>query len=318
MKRLLCILLLLLTCFLGDRVSGIDSSRADLSSVRSWGYWLQGADVQTLVYCAHDLLVIDYSADGSDGTAYGPEQIAEVRDSGKRVLAYFSIGEAENYRFYWGQSWQPGSPEFIGPENPDWEGNYKVKYWMEGWWESALKPYLDRIIAAGFDGVYLDIVDAYYYWGENGYDMELCADRMVELVERIAAYARNLTTQAFIVSPQNGLSIIDDASSIRSSSYLDIVDAVGLEDLYFNYFSLADKAYRLNLLALFHGAGKKILNVEYIASTLYGDYRDLLQNQTIGIVGYAARPDRELDELLAPFGAKPPKALPWLNLLLMN
>ena len=161
MKRFLCIVVLLLTFFLGDRVSGIDSSRADLSSVRSWGYWLQGADVQTLVYCAHDLLVIDYSADGSDGTAYGPEQIAEVRDSGKRVLAYFSIGEAEDYRFYWGQTWQPGNPQFIGLENPEWEGNYKVKYWMEGWWESALKPYLDRIITAGFDGVYLDIVDGF-------------------------------------------------------------------------------------------------------------------------------------------------------------
>ena len=296
---------------MGDRVAAINSSRADLSSVKSWGYWLQGADTQTLVYCGYDLLVIDYSVDGSDGAAYSPEQIAKVRDSGKLVLAYLSIGEAEDYRFYWQQDWEPGNPGFVGPENPEWEGNYKVKYWMEGWWQEALRPYLDRIIAAGFYGVYLDIIDAYYYWGENGYDMEQSADRMVELVNRIAGYSRNQTVQGFIVCPQNGVSVIDAASSAYGASYLNVIDSVGVEDLFYNFWSQEDKAYRLNLLARFDAAGKKIFNVEYIAPALYDKYFALLGNQSLDIIGYAADPDRELDELLGPFGATLTRGTKW-------
>ena len=82
-----------------------------------------------------------------------------------------SIGEAENYRWYWQKSWDAnrngkpdaGAPAWLGPSNPDWPGNYKVRYWDAGWQE-LVYAYIDKVLDAGYDGVYLDIVDAYQYW----------------------------------------------------------------------------------------------------------------------------------------------------------
>ena len=86
------------------------------------------------------------------------------------VLAYLSIGEAEDYRPYWNPSWKRIPPPWLEKENEDWPGNYKVRYWMEEWQKILLGgegSCLDRIVEAGFDGVVLDIIDAFYYFEEK-------------------------------------------------------------------------------------------------------------------------------------------------------
>lgn len=78
-----------------------------------------------------------------------------------------SIGEAEDYRFYWKNEWKTNPPVWLGEENPDWEGNYKVWYWEKEWQNIIISDpdsYLQRILNAGFDGVYLDIIDAFEYF----------------------------------------------------------------------------------------------------------------------------------------------------------
>ena len=53
-------------------------------------------------------------------------QLKLKNNGGKRLLiSYMSIGEAEDYRYYWVNSWSVGSPSWIQAENPDWEGNYE-------------------------------------------------------------------------------------------------------------------------------------------------------------------------------------------------
>lgn len=57
-----------------------------------------------------------------------------------------------------------GNSSFVMEENPDREGNYKVEYWNPEWKKviyGKKTSYLDKIIASGFDGVYLDIIDAF-------------------------------------------------------------------------------------------------------------------------------------------------------------
>jgi len=272
---------------------------AGVSDAKSWGYQLQNADSAELAASGYDVLVIDYSRDGTDEGAYTASEIKSVKDSGKTVLAYLSIGEAENYRFYWRPSWKPGNPAWLGPENPEWEGNYKVRYWNEGWWTKALKPYLDRIVSAGFDGVYMDIIDAYWYWHvKGGYSCGFTASKMIQLVERIGNYTRSLNPQ-FVLCPQNAESIIDDAptNGLRSR-YLTAIDAIGVEDLFYHFGSIEDRKYRMGLLRSFENAGKKVFNVEYISTASWPAYRQRVCAAGFEIIPYAAAPDRELDELI--------------------
>ena len=273
--------------------------RADLSGVTSWAYWLQAPDIDALIASSFDVVVIDYSYDGSADGEFSSADIGRIRDSGKTVLAYCSIGEAESYRFYWQSSWKPGKPRFIAAENPDWPENYNVKFWTKNWWRRALQPYLDRILAAGFDGVYLDRVDAYWWWHEQkGVDARRSANRMAKLVEKIALYTRERAGDGFIVCPQNGVAILDDASSSLRNRYLAAVDAVAVESLYYNIWSAEDRAYRLALLEQFAAENKKIFVVEYIAESTWDEFFATLAASGLDMVGYPAAPDQALDELI--------------------
>ncbi len=67
-----------------------------------------------------------------------PDEIAQLKSAGKTVLAYVSIGEAEDCRWYWDSAWENDPPEWLGPENPEWEGNYPVKFWYPQWVEIVM------------------------------------------------------------------------------------------------------------------------------------------------------------------------------------
>ena len=107
----------------------------------------------------------------NDGSEFGRTMIESLKvksDGTKRlVLCYMSIGEAEDYRFYWNTVWHNQKPVWLEEENPNWPGNYKVKYW-DPEWQSIIfgseNAYLDAILAVNFDGVYLDIIDGFEYF----------------------------------------------------------------------------------------------------------------------------------------------------------
>ena len=130
------------------------------------------AYLNALAATNYDAIILDLF---HDDTALTPTEAARIRtkaNGGSRLLiAYMSIGEAEDYRDYWQPGWAPGNPSWLTAQNPDWAGNYKVQYW-DAQWQALIfgspTAYLDRILAAGFDGVYLDIIDAFEYFEEQG------------------------------------------------------------------------------------------------------------------------------------------------------
>jgi len=177
-----------------------------------------------------------------------------------------SIGEAENYRYYWQDQWKPGNPEWLDLLNPNWEGNFKVRYWNAEWQDVVFgndDAYLDRIIAAGFDGVYLDIIDAYEYYAEQG--RVTAEDEMVEFVTALGSYAREQSPD-FLIIPQNASEL-----GLRSD-YLSAVDGIGMEVIYFGYDehdSATEDEVTAELettLAVWTAAGKLVLNVDYATS----------------------------------------------------
>lgn len=85
----------------------------------------------------------------------------------RKVICYMSIGEAEDYRYYWQKFWKGVPPQWMVAEDAQWAGNYKVKYWDKEWQNIIYgneNSYTHQIIDAGFDGVYLDIIDAFEYF----------------------------------------------------------------------------------------------------------------------------------------------------------
>ncbi|MFN8336676.1 MAG: endo alpha-1,4 polygalactosaminidase [Cyclobacteriaceae bacterium] len=109
----------------------------------------------------YDLVLMDLYFNETELTAADVEALKTKANGGSRlVICYMSIGEAEDYRYYWSDL----DKNLVCRENPDWKGNFAVKYW-EADWKSVIygneQSYLKKILDAGFNGVYLDIIEAY-------------------------------------------------------------------------------------------------------------------------------------------------------------
>ncbi len=202
-----------------------------LAAAKSWGYQLQKIDPEAIAAVPHDVLVIDYSRDGTDANAFTAEEVGKLKikpDGSRRiVLAYLSIGEAESYRYYWQWYWflDEFAPVWRGSPNKQWKGNYSVRYWHEEWQEiifGGADSYLARIVGAGFDGVYLDKVDEY----ESIKDSPDARAQMIALVKALAARARALKP-GFLIVPQNAEELLTE------KDYRAAIDGIGKEDLLF-------------------------------------------------------------------------------------
>jgi cysteinyl-tRNA synthetase len=117
----------------------------------------------------YDLVVMDlYFRNRTEFTLSEINQIRNKANGGKRlVFSYVSIGEAEDYRYYWQPNWNTTPPSWLDFENPNWPGNYKVRYWEPEWQQIIYgndTSYVKKIINSGFDGVYLDLVDAFWFY----------------------------------------------------------------------------------------------------------------------------------------------------------
>ena len=234
-----------------------------LSTVNDFLYQLQDLGLDAAGQTAYDLVVMDYSADGGEEAEYTAAEIATLKNSPggeKIVLAYMSIGEAEDYRFYWKSHWKPGKPVWLDEENPDWEGNYKVRYWKPAW-QSIIMNYTDRLLDAGFDGVYLDIIDAYEYYAEGG--RGTAAQEMADFVAAIAAHARARDPDFYM--------IVQNAAELEDlvPGYVAIVDGIGQEDIYYGYSGDNKRtpsgvtAELESHLDVFKNAGKLVLTIDY-------------------------------------------------------
>lgn len=151
------------------------NSILELSQGRNFLYLINDAQFSTkndmidaLAATDYDLLIIDLFFGATSLDSIDLAALKNKNGGGLRLLiAYMSIGEAENYRYYWDPEWDTEPPSWLDDENPEWPGNYRVRYWESEWQDiicGSDSSYAGRIINAGFDGVYLDIIDGYEYY----------------------------------------------------------------------------------------------------------------------------------------------------------
>ena len=277
-------------------------SRRSAFPVDDFLYQLQEVDLEALAATAYDLAIIDYSADGTEAGEFGATQIAMLRDGPtgpKIVLAYLSIGEAEDYRFYWQDDWRPRAPAWLDAPNPDWPGNYRVDYW-DPEWQAIVLSYVDRLVAAGFGGAYLDLIDAYEGAAEQG--RANAAQEMAEFVALIRAHAR-ASDPDFLIFVQNGAAL-----ARMAPGYLDHVDGIGQEDIYYGYeaddvmTSPEVTAELERQLDFFRAAGRLVLTIDYASSPAHID-RAYAWARAKGYVPFVTV--RELDQLTVNPGHEP-------------
>ena len=278
-------------------------SRTLWNGISSWLYVLQDGDIADILRYRPDIVVMDYSRDGGEDTKYSPEEISLLKEQGIIPIAYISIGEAEDYRWYWKEEYYKNPPPWLGKENPNWPGNWAVKFWYREW-QDIIYRYIDKVIDQGFMGVYLDKVDIYEYWAddENGEDVVLplhkSASLMMGFVSSISHYGKKKSSP-FYVFVQNGEDIIAyDGNSVYMSS----IDGIGVESVFYEDMKPLPYDYtrrRIQFLKEFKRDGKVVLDVEYVYD---GDISMLIKAYTKalyhGFIPYVAYEDTDLDEIV--------------------
>lgn len=268
MKKLL---VFLASCLLSGSLAAAPNERDKiLDDVRSWAYQLQDISpekIEKIRVSEFDMVIIDSSMfpEGKE-IRLTREQVDSMKKKpdGKRrlVIAYFSAGEAENFRYYWQTSWNTKKPEWIYKPSREWKGDFTVRYWYPEWQKIVFgspDALIDRIMDAGFDGVMIDRTDAYYYFG----DTEEHRNHMVTFVKKMTDYMRSKFPNAIIIA-QNAEELLE------KPDYFNAIDAVLKEDLVYgikhNETRNADDeiAHSSKLLDEAKAKGKHIFAVEYL------------------------------------------------------
>lgn len=238
---------------------------AEWTAVNNFLYQLQRPNPERIGKTAFDLAVVSIAAAGNS-----PDTIPALKASvggDKIILAYMSIGQAETYREYWQPEWRDNPPSWLDEPDETWANDYWVRYWDPDWQAiiyGSPESYLDRIIELGFDGVYLDRVDAYWYYLDKE-GRETAAQEMVDFIVNFTIYARE-KRPGFGIFPQNA-----EELGIMFPEYLEMMTGVGVEDLYYGYPrdhepSPTDwTADREAILDQWVAADKLVLTIDYTA-----------------------------------------------------
>jgi cysteinyl-tRNA synthetase len=202
-----------------------------LTGITTFTYVLQNypkGRLKDIERAPHQLAIIDLSRYSTAEGYFTAAEIARVRGSGKRVLAYFEIGSIETFRTEY-RPLRAHDPDLLLNVWADWPDERFVKYWDERWWLQVVNPRVDQALRAGFDGVYLDTPLAYEEIDlarVPGETRARLGRKMADLVIRISAYAKGIRP-GFAVVPQNSPELR------RQRGYTRAIDGIGMEELFF-------------------------------------------------------------------------------------
>jgi cysteinyl-tRNA synthetase len=118
-----------------------------------------------------DVVLVDLFFNETEFTVSEVNQLKTKANGGKRlVISYISIGSAEKYRYYWKKDWGLHHPLWLKKKYDGYTDEFWVNFWEKEWQTIIYgndNSYMKKIITAGFDGAYLDNVEAYYFLFHN-------------------------------------------------------------------------------------------------------------------------------------------------------
>ncbi|NOR62686.1 MAG: hypothetical protein GQ535_09370 [Rhodobacteraceae bacterium] len=206
--------------------------------MQSWyyhlGFSLEGRRLRQISDSGYQMVVIEPIYTEAENTDYPIEAtLARLHQKPRIVLAYIDIGQAEEWRTYWQPNWRIGAPAWIVANDPDgWEGNYPVAYWHPEWKQIWLgqNGLIADLARRGFDGVYLDWVEAYSdesVISAARRDGKNPRREMIRFVAQIGQAGRAVSP-GFIVVAQNAAELVADRGYARS------IDGLAQEQVWFD------------------------------------------------------------------------------------
>ena len=151
-----------------------DKDILQLSDVQNYLYLINPANIRTkrayikaISETNFDMITIDLFFNDEPLTPKDVEQLKRKANGGKRlIISYVNIGAAENWRYYWNRNWQLNDPIWLKKKYVGYEDEFYVQFWHEDWKNIIYgnpESYVKKILDAGFDGAFLDNVEAYYF-----------------------------------------------------------------------------------------------------------------------------------------------------------
>jgi uncharacterized protein (TIGR01370 family) len=178
-----------------------------------------GAEAAAEAFDTYGILVLD---------AEKHPQLEPLRQRGKTLLAYLSLGEVGSHQAHFAASRGDG---LLLEENRDWKGSYRVDLRRRIWTERVLGELIPTILQQGFDGLFLDTLDAASHLerkdGGRFRGMSEAAVRLVRTIRRHYPATPLMLNRAYDILPE-----IDDQ-----------VDMV-LGESTFTTYDFATKSYR--------------------------------------------------------------------------
>ena len=189
-----------------------------LEEVKSFAYNIQNVDSDSqwneLTKSHYDMYILEPCVTEKENKNFNIEGLLEsIReynrikyDKKPIILAYADVGQAEDWRWYWQEDWEPGNPEWIVTTDPDeWEGNYPVAFWYPEWeniviYGSGGMSHVEIALQAGFDGIDLDWIEAFSDLNvvakaeKDG--IPDIAEAMLDFIEKMRIFARQSSSNA--------------------------------------------------------------------------------------------------------------------------
>ena len=231
------------------------TAKTRLSDVRTWVYNIQDVDSaqqrKELVGTHFDMYVLEPCVTEQGNAGFDMAglvrdiRLSAVGQTGKDplILAYVDVGQAEAWRWYWKSGWKVGNPAWIVAGDPDgWDDCYPVAYWNAEWQNIVITgsggmSHVEAALQAGFDGIYMDWVEAFCdervveQATEDGVADPAAA--MLDFIEKIRVYARALSPNAnpdFVVVAQNA----PDLYETNPARYEALIDAIACEAIWYD------------------------------------------------------------------------------------
>lgn len=228
--------------------------------ITSWAYNLKDIDLDILMKKNIDMVVIDLSINDKNITK---EQIQKLKDSEKVVIAYVSLGEAEDYREYWKDEWKTNKPSWIGNESKLWKGNFQVKELMSKEWTDISKSILTKTKELGFDGILVGGIS-------TNDQVNLYIARVTEFVKKNDSNFKVYVQDYF------------------SNDIIDTIDGVVKQGLSYSLFGVANKNLEkdIEVLKSISSKGKKVFVIEFVTGTKWDIAKKKIdENNFIGVNG---------------------------------